>query len=121
VRLATLAVSLLNVFLAAFDGEYEVAQSGAWIQGGLRDARQGDGESSGGSTFAGYDASSQTIAIGYDFALNNSSIVGISGGFSSIDIDSDRAANDDTEIQVGQVTVYGAHRIGAIELSAQGS
>ena len=113
-------VKLAATSLSAIGGAdaYATAETGAWIQGGLQNAFQ-DRRTNGNASFSGYDAENYSIAIGYDHALSSDTIIGLSGSYSTIEIDADRDANDQTDIDVLQVTAYGAHRVGAFEISGQ--
>jgi len=91
-----------------------------WLQVGVRASDQ-NAQTDGDVGFAGYEADQQTVAVGYDFAVSENSFVGISGSYSNIDVDADRTSNDETDIDLGQVAIYGTHRVGALEFSAQGA
>jgi len=101
---------------------YATAQSGAWIQGAIR---QGQQDNTSTSQFAsasnGYEANSTSVAFGYDRALNDTTLVGFAGSFSSVDIEGQGGNVDERDLNLFQIGVYGGKQIGQFHVNAQAS
>jgi len=94
------------------------ASSGVWAQLSYDDAEQ-DNNSNPSSLNEGYDAESTSIAFGYDYALNASTIIGLSVSYTDVDINLDRISQDRTELDAYQLTAYAWRRFGALQVSGQ--
>ena len=90
-------------------------QTGPWIQAGYRKSGLDD---LGGSA-TGYDADSLSFALGFDFALSDRTIVGISGGYADINVDQSRNVLNEEDIKLWQVAGYLGHQSGPIFANAQ--
>ena len=101
---------------------YSTAQSGAWIQGGYRYAKQENVTSQSQSLLTnGYDANSVTIALGYDYALDDNTILGLSGSYTDLNLDSRSTIESERDVSVFQVGAYAARQYGSLQISGQAS
>ena len=60
----------------------------------------------------GYDTDAFNIAIGYDVTFDDNTLVGITGGYSQIDVDQNRSIQSEEEIDILNVTAYASHKFG---------
>ncbi len=101
---------------------YATAQSGAWLQGAIRQGQQDNVTASPFvSASNGYEADSTSIAIGYDRALSDTTLVGLAGSFSSVDIEGRGGNIDDRDLDLFQIGIYGAKQYGQFHVNAQAS
>jgi uncharacterized protein YhjY with autotransporter beta-barrel domain len=101
----------------AADGYYNV-QTGFWINGTYRVADQDNTNNTGGPS-NGYESDILSVASGFDFAVSDSTLLGLSVAYSNIDTDLDRASGGESELDAYHFSVYAAHRAGPVFLSGQ--
>ena len=94
------------------------ARTGLWLQGSFTNSEQ-DNESDANVLDTGFSARTDSYSLGFDFALADDTLVGVSVTDTSIDIDQDRLANDESDIDLVQLNLYGAKQYGALQLNAQ--
>ena len=94
------------------------AKTGLWIQGGFTNSDQ-DNESDVSVLNTGYTARSDIYSIGLDVALSDDTLIGVSLSDADIDIDQRRFANDESEIDLLQLNLYGAKQLGALQINGQ--
>jgi len=90
--------------------------SGIWVQTSYYNSAQDDERDVINSE---YDADTQSFALGYDVALDDTTLVGISASYSDIEIDQLRTARDETEIDALQITAYALRQFGALQVNGQ--
>lgn len=93
-------------------------RSGAWVQGSYYQSDQEVDDSVAGFDNS-YDANSISFAIGYDTALNDNTLLGVSAAYTSTDIDLQNASSGQTELDVYQFTAYGLRQYGALQVNGQ--
>ena len=104
------------------EDRYATAQTGAWVQGAYRYSDQENDAPSSTTLFDnGYNANSYTFAVGYDHALDDQTIVGVTGSFSEVNIDANRDANSSSNLDIFQIGVYGSRQFGQLNVSGQAS
>ena len=96
---------------------YFNVESGVWARGNYRYGEQSNTSDFGVSN--GYDSDAYSFAIGYDRVLDSGMLVGLSGSYSSVGIDLDRSLSDEIDLDVFQVTAYGARRYDELFLTGQ--
>jgi outer membrane autotransporter protein len=96
---------------------YFNARPGFWARATYRYGEQSNTSEFGPST--AYDARSYAFAGGYDYAVDKNLLIGLSGSYSNVDIGLERAADDDLELNVFQVSGYAAGRYDQLSVSAQ--
>jgi len=89
------------------------AQSGSWAQATAPNETQGS-LSLAGSTFFndGFDQENVTLTYGYDHAVSETTVLGLSGSYTETATDEDTFAASSTELDVVQFTAYAGHRAG---------
>jgi len=92
--------------------------SGIWVQASLYNSEQED-DLSITSLNQGYDADTQSFSLGYDFTINENTLVGFSGSYSDIEVNRLRTARDETEIDAIQLTAYGLRQFGKFQVNGQ--
>ena len=65
--------------------------------------------------------STYNIVLGYDVALGEDTLIGLSGGYVRLNTEADRDSDDLVEIDVFQITGYAAKLIQGWEISGQAS
>ena len=91
------------------ENDYAPCEQGFWAQAGYQFGNQTDQDN---ISITGYEVDIANFAVGYDYALNNDTIIGISGGYSSIDIDNDRANANEDDVDLLNVTLYASRDYG---------
>ena len=94
--------------------------AGAWARGGFNISDQ-DNRADDDGVNDGYDSDSLNLAIGYDVAVGNDLLLGVSGGYIRVDADSDRDSQESVDLDLFQVTGYAAKLIQGWQVSAQAS
>ena len=92
-------------------------ESGFWADGSYRFADQSNTSDFGASTE--YDATSFAFSGGYERAFAGNALIGIAGTYSNVDIDQDRQAADEIDVDIFNISVYGARRIQQLSVSGQ--
>ena len=116
---------LNNLNCTQYDGEtscFANADSGVWFQKSYPYSSQDSLDLSARHSFGSNPAAeSVTLSYGYDHAVNDTTVVGLAGSFTEIDVDADRSSLASTELEVTQVGAYLGHQIDKVSLAAKAS
>jgi len=89
------------------------AESGTWAQSSAPNETQGSLSLSGSTFFNdGFDQDNITLTYGYDHAVSESTVLGLSGSYTESETDDNTFAASSTELDVVQFTAYAGHRAG---------
>ena len=97
---------------------FSTVSSGIWVQTSLYNSEQDD-DISIASLDQSYDADTQSFSVGYDFTVDDNTLIGFSGSYSDIEINQFRSARDETEIDAIQLSAYGLRQFGKFQVNGQ--
>lgn len=110
--------------LGADNGEscQPFGETGAWVQSSRPHATGGSLSLNAPTFFNnGFDQDNITMTYGFDQAVDDSTIVGLSGSYTESEIDEDSYAVSSTELDVVQFAAYAGHRVGNAQFVTKAS
>jgi len=112
------AAQSVPVHKHANENGISATNTGVWIEASIYNSEQDDDDDIA-SLSNEYDADTESVAIGFDYALNENTLIGISASYSDIEIDRARTAQDETEIDAYQITAYALRQYGPLQINGQ--
>lgn len=111
--------STLNI--SGVQGCQSFAQTGSWVQVATPETRQGSLSLSAPSSLNAAGNNSITMTYGYDQAVDNDTVVGITGSYTRTEADNEAFSVSGTDLDVMQFSAYAGHRIGNMNFITKAS